>query len=210
LWGQGLPGAAVGLVLGSWLIFASLRSLVQQTRNAANFISGLKRLRLSYVGMLLAHVGFGCAVIGVSVVSQYSSERDLRLEQGESMEVAGYSLRFEGTSSIKGPNYMGTRGDIRLSKNGREISLLHPEKRRYHARQDQVMTEASIDAGFFRDIYVALGEPLEGSAWAVRVHYKPMVRWLWWGGALIALGGLVAIMDKRYRLQSPTKKAREV
>ncbi len=210
MWGQWLPAAAFGLFLGFWLIFASLRSLVQQTRNAASFTSGLKRLRMSYVGMLLAHIGFGCAVIGVSVVSQYSSERDLRLEQGESLQVAGYSLRFEGTSSIQGPNYVGTRGAIRLSKNGKEISLLHPEKRRYHARQDQVMTEAGIDAGFLRDVYVALGEQLQGNAWSVRVHYKPMVRWIWWGGALIALGGLLAVMDKRYRLQTPARKAIEV
>lgn len=206
LWGSWLPGAAFGLFLGSWLILACARSLLQQTRHASNFAVGLKRLRLSYVGMLCAHIGFGCAVIGVTVVSQYSSERDLRLDEGESLEVAGYSLRFEGTSSIRGPNYVGTRGDIRLSRNGREIALLHPEKRRYHARQDQVMTEAGIDAGLLRDIYVALGEPLQGSAWAVRVHYKPMVRWIWLGGALIALGGVLAVMDKRYRLQAPTQK----
>ena len=210
LWGSWLPGAAFGLFLGSWLIFASVRSLLHQTRHAANLVVGLKRLRLSYVGMLCAHIGFGCAVIGVTVVSLYSSERDLRLDQGESLELAGYSVQFNGTSAIRGPNYVGTRGDLRVSRNGRFIAELHPEKRRYHARQEQVMTEAGIDAGLMRDIYVALGEPLQGSAWAVRVHYKPMVRWIWLGGALIALGGLLAVMDKRYRLPERAKKALEV
>ncbi|WP_372778607.1 heme lyase CcmF/NrfE family subunit [Litorivivens sp.] len=200
-WGEWQWLAAFGLFFGLWLVFASVRSVIQQTRTAASWSKGFKRLKRSYLGMILAHVGFGVAVMGVTVVSLYSSERDLRMAAGDSLEVGSYRVEFRGTSPVTGPNYAGTQGDIRLWSEGREIARLLPEKRRYHARGEQVMTEAGIDAGLLRDVYVALGEPLGDAAWAVRVHYKPLVRWIWLGGALVALGGLLAVTDKRYRLQ---------
>lgn len=202
VWGGWHWLAALGLFLGAWLIIASLNSLRRQLSQANSLGAGLRRLRPSYLGMLCAHIGFGFVVMGVTVVSLYSSERDLRLDVGEALEVSGYRVEFGGASAIRGPNYRGTRGELRVSRGGREVAVLYPEKRRYHASQDQVMTEAGIDAGFWRDIYVALGEPLQGSAWAVRVHYKPLVRWIWLGGALVALGGVLAVTDKRYRLHS--------
>ncbi len=200
-WGEWQWLAALGLFFGLWLVFASVRSVIQQTRTASSWSKGFRRLRRSYLGMILAHVGFGVAVMGVTVVSLYSSERDLRMAAGDSLDVGNYRVEFRGTSAVTGPNYAGTQGDIRLWSDGREIAHLRPEKRRYHARGEQVMTEAGIDAGLLRDVYVALGEPLGDSAWAVRVHYKPLVRWIWLGGALVALGALLAVMDKRYRLQ---------
>ncbi len=206
VWGEWSVAAAFGLFLGVWLIFASLRSVLKQTRNADSFFTGVRKLNRSYVGMIVAHMGFGMAVLGVTVVSQYSTERDLRMAEGDALDAGAYRVEFHGTSDIQGPNYAGTRGDIRLFKDGRQLAELHPEKRRYHARGDQIMTEAAIDAGLFRDVYVALGEPLDDGAWAVRVHYKPLVRWIWLGGAFVALGAVISILDKRYRLQKPAGK----
>ncbi|MNJ10090.1 Cytochrome c-type biogenesis protein CcmF [compost metagenome] len=132
--------------------------------------------------------------------SNNSAERDLRLAPGESVELAGYHFTFEGAKHFEGPNFTSDKGTVRVVKDGREINVLHPEKRLYTVQQS-MMTEAGIDAGFTRDLYVALGEPLENGAWAVRVHVKPFVRWIWLGGLLTGLGGLLAAMDGRYRVK---------
>ena len=117
------------------------------------------------------------------------------------MELAGYSFQFQGTQPVIGPNYSGEEGTISVFEDGKIIATLHPQKRRYNAQRGQTMTEAAIDNGFFRDLYVALGEPLGESAWAVRVHYKPFVRWIWLGALLMAFGGGFAALDKRYRMR---------
>ncbi len=156
--------------------------------------------------MMLAHIGVAVTAIGITLVSSYSEERDMRMAKGDSVELAGYQFTFQGTHVVKGPNYMADQAIIDVTENGRPIVTLHPEKRRYNVKRN-MMTEADIDAGLFRDLYVALGEPLNnGEAWAVRVHYKPYVRWLWLGGILMALGGLLTVFDKRYRKNSRKKQ----
>lgn len=142
--------------------------------------------------------------MGVVLSSQQSDERDLSLAPGQSLELGGYRFVFEGAEHHEGPNYTADRGTVRVFEDGEQIAVLHPEKRLYTVQQ-MPMTEAGIDAGFTRDLYVALGEPLENGAWAVRVHIKPYVRWIWLGGLLMAFGGVLAASDRRYRVKVRTR-----
>lgn len=197
-------GATVGVLLTSWIVLSSAVNLRSKTRNAASLFSGLRRLTPSYYGMLLAHIGFAASVLGVAMVTSFNDERDIRMEVGDRMDdVSGYEVRFDGVQSITGPNYQGQRGSFTLWQAGDFVADLHPEKRRYHARSGQVMTEAAIDASLLRDVYIALGEPVGENAWAVRIHVKPFIRFIWLGAILMALGALLAICDKRYRSASP-------
>ncbi len=194
-------GVVLTICLASWIALSTLVDLRHKLRNTTNTLRGLKRLTPAYYGMLIAHLGFAVTVVGVGLTTVYTQERDVRMAVGERVQVAGYEFKFDGTTAVRGPNYTAERGLISVMRDGDALAQLHPEKRRYNARRDQVMTEASIEAGLFRDLYVALGEPLANGAWAVRIHYKPFVRWIWLGGLLMALGGGLAAADKRYRAQ---------
>jgi len=186
-------------LLGSWVVLSILRDLINKTRHGS-FIPALRKLGRSYLGMQLAHLGLVVCALGVVLSSQYSAERDVRLAPNESIELAGYRFLFEGTAHHQGSNYSAERASIRVSQNGQQVRVLYPEKRLYLV-QRMPMTEAGIDAGLFRDLYVALGEPLENGAWALRVQVKPYVRWIWLGGLLTVSGGFLAALDKRYRLR---------
>nr|WP_187672672.1 heme lyase CcmF/NrfE family subunit [Pseudomonas carbonaria] len=190
-------------LLAAWVVVAGLRDLLDKTRHTG-LLKGIGKLGRSYWGMQVAHLGIAVCALGVVLSSQYSAERDLRLAPGESVELAGYRFVFEGAAHHEGPNFTSDKGTVRVLKGGKEISVLHPEKRLYTVQQS-VMTEAGIDAGFTRDLYVALGEPLDNGAWAVRVHVKPYVRWIWLGGLLTGLGGLLAALDRRYRVKVKTR-----
>jgi cytochrome c-type biogenesis protein CcmF len=138
----------------------------------------------------------------VTLVKGYETERDVRMEIGDSVSIGGYAFRFDGAESVTGPNYHGARGNVAVSRAGRPVRVLHPEKRIYNAQQT-AMTEAAISTGFFGDLYVSLGEPVSGGtiegAWSVRLYDKPFVTWIWGGCMLMALGGLLAVTDRRYR-----------
>ncbi|UUY10630.1 heme lyase CcmF/NrfE family subunit [Pseudomonas sp. J452] len=190
-------------MLAAWVLLAGVRDLLDKTRHKGLF-KGILSLNSSYWGMQLAHLGIAVCAIGVVLVSQGSAERDLRLAPGESLELGGYRFVFEGAQHFEGPNFSSDKGTIRVLEDGEEVALLHPEKRLYTV-QNMPMTEAGIDAGFTRDLYVALGEPLEDGAWAVRVHIKPYVRWIWFGGLMMGLGGLLAAFDPRYRVKVKTR-----
>ncbi|MBB1519679.1 heme lyase CcmF/NrfE family subunit [Aquipseudomonas guryensis] len=190
-------------LLAAWVLLAGVRDLFDKTRHKG-LLKGILSLNSSYWGMQLAHLGIAVCAIGVVLVSQGSAERDLRLAPGESLELGGYRFVFEGAEHFEGPNFTSDKGTIRVLEDGEEVALLHPEKRLYTV-QNMPMTEAGIDAGFTRDLYVALGEPLEDGAWAVRVHIKPYVRWIWFGGLMMGLGGLLAAFDKRYRVKVKTR-----
>jgi cytochrome c-type biogenesis protein CcmF len=204
--GDGLHiGAIIGVLLAAWIVLSSVVNLRDKVRNAATLMQGLRRLTPSYYGMLTAHIGFACSLLGVAMVTSFNHEQDIRMTVGERTESAfSYSVSFDSIQAISGPNYQGQRGTFSLWKDGEFIAEMHPEKRRYHARSSQVMTEAAIDAGLMRDVFIALGEPVGKDAWAVRVHVKPFIRWIWLGALLMALGGILAICDKRYR---PKQKA---
>jgi len=192
----------LGISVSLWVISAVVREFISKFRNATTISNKLSQLSMSYYGMMIAHIGVAVTAIGITLVSTYSEERDMRMAKGDSVELAGYLFTFQGTHVVKGPNYMADQATIEVTEDGQFVVILNPEKRRYNVKRN-MMTEADIDAELFRDLYVALGEPLNnGEAWAVRVHYKPYVRWLWLGGILMALGGLVTVTDKRYRKKS--------
>src|SRR5690606_35512770 len=144
----------------------------------------LRELPGSYVGMLIAHAGVGVFIVGVTLVNAYESEKDVSMSVGSQMEAGGYTFRFAGMEDVQGPNYAAARGRIEVSRNGRRVSVLHPENR-FYAVQQQTMTEAAIDSGVFGDIYVALGEAVADDAWTIRVHLQPFVDWIWGGCVLM-------------------------
>jgi cytochrome c-type biogenesis protein CcmF len=194
---EGLPlRALVGAVAASWIVLGTLAYVVRLARDPA------RRRALGYgeiAGMCLAHAGIGVFVLGALVTDATSIEKDLRMTPGSSTELGPYTVRFERMRREDGPNYVADRGEFVVLDGEREIARLAPSKRLYSAGR-QVMTEAAIDPGFTRDLYLALGEPLgSDGAWAVRVYRKPFVRWIWLGALLMMLGGFVAAADRRYR-----------
>ncbi len=202
-------GVVLTIGLATWVALSGLTDLRHRVRHGEGWLAGMRRLKPAYYGMLVAHMGFAVSTIGVGLTTAYTEERDLRLAVGEHTQFAGHDFLFAGTGPVTGPNYTAQRGTIVVSRDGRQIAELHPEKRRYNARADQIMTEADIDPGALRDIYVALGEPLDSGAWAVRLHYKPFVRWIWFGALLMALGGAITVCDGRYRLQRRAARSAE-
>jgi cytochrome c-type biogenesis protein CcmF len=149
--------------------------------------------------MVLAHIGVAVFVVGVTLVKGYDAEKDASLREGDSVELGKYVFRLEQVSSVTGPNYRAAQAKVVVSKDGRQVTTLYPERRIYSV-QKQVMTEAAIEPGFTRDLYVSLGDPVEGNAWLVRVQHKPFVDWIWGGCLIMGLGGLLAASDRRYRL----------
>ena len=197
---------SIGLVL--WIVLTMIKDVLNKTRQTG-LIEGLKRLKPAYYGMHLAHLGIAITVLGVAVSSGYSEQRDLRMAPGERVQVGDYQFRFDGVASRMGPNFSAEYGSMTIYRDGRQINVLHPEKRIYQA-QGMPMTEADIDAGLTRDLYVALGEPLgNDGSWALRIHVKPFVRWIWLGTIFMGLGGLVAVSDRRYRMKLRKRKTAE-
>ena len=204
-----LAGAALPWLMGSWspLVAMSLSiavwivaAAVLQIRERLKTGGGWAAVPRAYWGMHLAHLGIAVFVVGVTLVKGYEAEKDVRMSPGETVSVGGYTFRLIGVRKTPGPNYSAMMGDVELSKAGTVLKTLHPEKRNY-STSAMPMTEAAIDAGLLRDVYVSLGEPLEGGAWSVRVYYKPFVDWIWGGCLLMALGGLLAASDRRYRIR---------
>ena len=183
---------ALGFLLAFWVIASGVLQIIRQCK--------VGMPTRSFIGMQLGHMGIAVFVIGVTMVGAYQEEKDVRMAPGDTVTVGGYQIRLMGVGPAQGPNYQAMRGTFELVRNGKVQELMYPEKRNYDS-STMPMTEAAIDAGLTRDIYVSLGEPLEGNAWAVRVYYKPFVDWIWGGCLLMALGGLFAVMDKRYRLR---------
>jgi len=207
LLGGWTPMISLGLLLAAWLISTIALGFVRRyRRNRELGRSGLTGMSRSYYGMQLAHLGVALFIIGVTLVKGYETEKDLRMGVGDTATIGGYTFRFDGVVDVPGPNYQATRGYISVSKDGRDLMVLHPEKRIYTV-QTMPMTEAAIDTGLFRDLYVSLGEPLSGGAWIVRIYYKPFVDWIWGGAVFMALGGLLAVSDRRYRLALRNKAA---
>jgi cytochrome c-type biogenesis protein CcmF len=202
--GMGLI-SALGVTGGIWVILGSL-FYVGQMLNKKNSL----KIPGSVLAMTLAHVGLGVFLIGLSITSSLTSEKHLRMEAGDRYSMGGYTFEFKGTSTVKGPNYTADEGEFIIFKNQREVTRLYPQKRQY-AQSGNTMTEAAIDPGFTRDLYVSLGEPLDdsGRAWAVRVYHKPFIRWIWLGALFMMAGGLLAASNKRYRRKIRAEQAAE-
>ena len=192
---------ALGLGLVAWVLLSHLAGLGERLRRRLDIravAADLKGGGRGYYGMLLAHLGVAMFILGITMVSNFGSEQDIRLSPGDVHEAAGYRFRFAGVETVPGPNYQAARGRFLVFEGDRQIAVLEPEKRTYFT-SPKPMTEAAIDWGFARDLYVSLGEPLGGGDWALRIYYKPYVRWIWLGGLCMALGGILAITDRRYR-----------
>lgn len=199
-------GAALAVLLAVWVAAMTLEDLwlkmAAQRRRGVSVGSGLAKLSGSYWGMVIAHIGIGVMVLGIGFTTSYDQQRDVRLAPGDSSQLMGYEFTLRSIEQVAGPNYSAWQGTIDITQDDRKVSTLKPEKRTYLAG-GQTMTEADIDAGLGRDLYVSLGEPLSGGAWAVRLHVKPLIRCIWLGALMMALGGLLAAIDKRYRRQKP-------
>ena len=196
------PMATLGFLMAFWIAFSVATDLIERLRpsdgGASTWFARLRLVPRSVAGMMLAHLGIAAFAFGVSMVNTYGIERDLKMDVGDSTELAGYVFTFRGVRDVPGPNYVAARGTVEVTRKGQPIQTMHPEKRIYRVQQNP-MTEAAIDTGFTRDLYVSLGEAAEGGAWIVRVYYKPFVDWIWGGCVVMALGGLLAASDRRYR-----------
>lgn len=202
LMGQWTPLSALGCFLSVWVAGSvSMQCLERLRKNAGTSMT------TSWWGMQLAHLGVAVFMFGVTMVGGYEEEKDVRMEPNQSVQIGGVELVFKGVENVRGPNYNAVRGEFEMRKDGQIDRLMAPEKRSYFSSR-MPMTEAAIDIGLTRDIYVSLGEPLEGQAWAVRVYYKPFVDWIWGGCLLMGIGGVLAIADRRYRLAKITAQSR--
>ncbi|MCX2976587.1 heme lyase CcmF/NrfE family subunit [Candidatus Marimicrobium litorale] len=196
---------ALAVLLAAWLAIGLAQDCWRRMGGRAR---GIRRLTPSYLGMVIAHLGFAICVVGVVATSQYSQEHDLKMSPGDSRTLADYEFRFVEVARVSGPNFVADEARFEVYSEGRLVARLNPQKRRYTA-SGQVMTEAAIDAGLMRDLYVAMGEPVgEEGAWAMRLHYKPLVRWMWLGAIFMAVGAITAAADKRYRRQRDAVSSR--
>ena len=197
--GEWKPLVSLGLLLALWIVMTTGLSLSETMKTAGSLraVISMSSRRRSFYGMQLAHVGVAVSIVGITVVTGYEAEKDLRMDVGDVVNVAGYDFGFMGVKEVGGPNYLAAQADIEVSSGGQKLRNLHPEKRVYYA-SGNAMTETAIDSRVFRDLYVSLGEPLDGRAWRVRVQYKPFVGWIWGGAILMAIGGGLAVSDRRY------------
>ena len=199
------PLVALGLTMAFWIVLASVVQMVRQVKETVNW----KSTPISFWGMHVAHIGIAVCVVGITMVKGYETEKDVRMAIGDTVAVGGYTFRLTGIRAEPGPNYKADVGDVELMREGKVMRMLHPEKRTYFS-STMPMTEAAIDTSPLRDVYVSLGERLEGGgtpAWAMRVYHKPFVTWIWGGCLLMALGGTMATLDRRYRRKAAARAA---
>ncbi len=197
--------SVLGVMMATIITLLSLYELQQRATHLSGFFNGLSKLSRSHWGMFLAHLGVAMTVWGIAFSQNYSVERDVRMNVGDSVQIAGYDYTFRGITNADGPNYAGGKAQVDISKNGKLETTLFAEKRFYTVSK-MTMTEAAIDWGFSRDLYVALGESLNDGSWALRLYYKPFIRWIWFGGVFMALGGLLCMFDRRYRFSKVLKE----
>ncbi len=200
IYGGFKPWAFVGCFAAVWVSVATLWDLWDKSASRKGRVHGLKRQSRSYYGMVLGHLGMAITMAGATVVSNYGIERDVRMSPGDTAMVGDYQVEFIEIGDRRGQNFTAQYGTFEVTLDGDPVSVLYPEKRQYLV-QTSVMTEAGIDAGLFRDVFVAVGERISDDAWAIRLQYKPLVRWLWLGSIFMAAGGFLAIADRRYRVR---------
>jgi cytochrome c-type biogenesis protein CcmF len=193
--------AAIGLALALWVALSTLVGVWQRCAGRASPLTTLFAQPRSYLGQVLAHCGFAMTIAGVCLTGAMSVDRHERMAPGDTASLGGYEFRFESINEFTGPNFQADEALFVVTRKGKQVAELRPQKRFYKVR-GMPMTEAGIDAGFTRDLYVSLGEPLEGDAWSVRLHYKAYIRWIWLGAVLMAAGGLIAATDRRYRIKA--------
>jgi cytochrome c-type biogenesis protein CcmF len=195
------PMIVLGLLMAFWIIATLFVGLRQRLAGSGSLMTRIRKQSLSYYGMQLAHLGVAFFIVGVTLVKGYETERDVRMNVGDTVAAGGYEFRFNGVTESEGPNYIAGVGHVTVSHDGKIVGELTPEKRQYNV-SGMPLTEAAIQTGVFRDLYVSLGEaiPESDGAWAVRVYIKPFIDWIWAGCFLMALGGILAVSDRRYRI----------
>jgi cytochrome c-type biogenesis protein CcmF len=202
--GRWSPMVFFGLLMAVWIAATCVVNVLETVGPLARVHGtgwgrALRAQPRGYWGMLVAHFGVAVFIVGVTMVKAYETELDVRMRPGEQVEVGGYGFRLEGLERRDGPNYEATVGAVTVLRDGREVVRLHPEKRFYPVQQ-MPMTEADMDSGFTRDLYVSLGERVDNDAWIVRIYHKPFIDWIWGGCFIMAVGGVLALTDRRYRL----------
>jgi len=194
---------SLGLAMAFWIVATLAVDLWERVRPVGgmrtSILHRLGQLPRAMVGMMVAHLGVAAFILGVTIVNTYQVERDVSMQVGDTTEIAGYTFTFRGVRDVQGPNYEAARGLIEVTKGERAVVTMQPEKRVYRV-QNNPMTEAAIHSRITGDLYVSLGQPDDKGAWVVRVYYKPFVTWIWGGCVLMALGGLLAASDRRYRV----------
>jgi cytochrome c-type biogenesis protein CcmF len=209
VFGEWKPLVSLGLLLATWVIATAAVNLWDRVKTTSGQLSVWQKLRMqsrSYYGMQLAHFGVAVFIIGVTLVTGYQAEKDVRMNAGDTVNVGGYDFRMKAVTDVMGPNYRAARAEIEITKDGQYFRTMYPEKRSYLA-SGNAMTETAIDTGLFRDLYISLGEPLPDGAWSVRVHYKPFVTWIWGGALFMAMGGGLAVSDRRYALAARKQRS---
>ncbi|OOF04801.1 heme lyase CcmF/NrfE family subunit [Salinivibrio sp. MA607] len=192
--------AAMGVTMALWITFLHGYELHLRATHRHPFRVGIKKLGRSHWAMVLGHIGLAITIIGVAMVENYDIERDVKMAPGSSVTLQGYTFNFTDLSEKQGPNYQAYVASFDVYHGERFINHLEAEKR-FYSVQSSMMTEATIDRGLTRDLYIAMGEELPDGAWAMRLYYKPFVRWIWFGAIVMSLGGALAISDKRYRFR---------
>jgi cytochrome c-type biogenesis protein CcmF len=204
------PLVSLGLLLALWIVTTATINLweAMTAGGRRRLLSAVKSRSLGYYGMHVAHIGVAVSIVGITVVTGYQTERDLRMDVGDEVNVAGYAFTFRGVTNVRGPNYLAARADVDVSSGGRLLRTLHPEKRLY-AASSSVLTESAVDMGIVRHLYVSLGEPLDGASWRVQIQHKPFVGWIWAGALLMAMGGGLSVLDRRYVRSNRRQRNRE-
>jgi cytochrome c-type biogenesis protein CcmF len=191
-------GASITVALALWIVFSGLKDARNKMANKKSIAAGLRSLPMSYYGMQLAHLGVAVLLTGAALTTLYSQEKSVLLGVGESIDLGSYEFEFQGAKPITGPNFRGMEATIAVRRDGESLRDLYPERRVYLA-SGTPSTEMAIDAGFWRDLFVTLGEERGDGAWSMTIYVKPFVRWVWLGTLLMCFGGLLAAADKRYR-----------
>ena len=192
--------SVMGVMMSAIIVILSLYEMHTRATHRHSFLTGMFKLSRSHWGMVLAHLGMAMTVFGIAMSHNFSIEKDVRMREGDSVQILDYNFTFKGLKITDGANYQGGTADIEITRNGKPEATLHAEKRFYNVSK-MGMTEAAIDWGFTRDLYAALGEQLDDGSWGLRLYYKPFIRWIWLGGLFMALGGLLCMLDKRYRIR---------
>jgi len=201
------PLSTFALLLAAWAVASAVVHAWQRLAGTeGGWRERARRQPLGWYGMLVAHAGIGVFIFGAAMANGFERKQELKLAMGESVQVAGYAFRFEGIAPASGPNYDAQRATVRVTRGNHTVTTLYPEKRVYRAQQ-MPLSQAAIDVGWTRDLFVALGEPAGAAAWTMRLHVKPFMAWIWAGCVLMALGGLLAASDRRYRLEAATRRS---
>jgi len=192
--------AMLGLTLALWTTAMTGLSFIDRLGSQGFTWQRLQTIPAGFYGMTIAHLGIAVFVIGITLTSVYSVEKDVRMAPNDTLDMSGYIFEFHGVKQTQGPNYVAEQAFVTVSHKGKQVAKLEPQKRIYQV-QKMPMTEAAIDAGLFRDLFVAIGEPLGNQgAWSLRIYYKSFIRWIWMGALFMAVGGLCAACDRRYRV----------